>query len=274
MEQNNKWGFLRETQKDAIKAGKDKDTGLHRTGLEEYLQVIFPNVRWEHDKQFGEHNGEKYRIRPDYRNEELKLIIEFDGLQHYSNPDRILKDYQNTQIYKTYGYKVVRIPYFIQLTNEVVENMFGIHVDENLFNPQVPSMGIKGRNSPRYLCREGILRMAKDFLQFPQQYEVNYNALKQAELKGELTGIELLENEVKALSQCEHLHMKKDEFLIDNHIPQCRLLEESLEKSYLLIKAKYENLYKERRFPANTECLWKYNNETFLCPCFKQATTK
>jgi hypothetical protein len=38
----NKWGFLRETSELAKKAGKDKDTGLHRTGLEDYLKVIFP----------------------------------------------------------------------------------------------------------------------------------------------------------------------------------------------------------------------------------------
>ncbi len=37
----NKWGFLRETSDLAKKAGKDADTGLHRTGLEDYLGVIF-----------------------------------------------------------------------------------------------------------------------------------------------------------------------------------------------------------------------------------------
>lgn len=33
----NKWGFLRETNALAKKAGVDKDTGLHRIGLEDYL---------------------------------------------------------------------------------------------------------------------------------------------------------------------------------------------------------------------------------------------
>lgn len=40
----NKWGFLRETSELATKAGKDKDTGLHRTGLDDYLKVIFPDA--------------------------------------------------------------------------------------------------------------------------------------------------------------------------------------------------------------------------------------
>lgn len=48
-----KWGFLRETTEQAKKAGIDKDTGLHRTGLDEYLKAIFPDVSdWVHDKVF------------------------------------------------------------------------------------------------------------------------------------------------------------------------------------------------------------------------------
>ena len=38
------WGFLRETSELAKKAGIDKDTGLVRTGLNEYLDVIFPDT--------------------------------------------------------------------------------------------------------------------------------------------------------------------------------------------------------------------------------------
>ena len=38
------FGFLRESREDALRAGVDEDTGLGRTGLEDYLQVIFPDV--------------------------------------------------------------------------------------------------------------------------------------------------------------------------------------------------------------------------------------
>ena len=43
-----KWGFLRETTALANKAGIDKATGLHRTGLEKYLKVIFPQTNDTH----------------------------------------------------------------------------------------------------------------------------------------------------------------------------------------------------------------------------------
>ena len=61
---NIKWGFLRETDAKAKKAGKDIDTGLHRTGLEVYLKVIFPKIDdWIHDKALGIINGTRYKSR-------------------------------------------------------------------------------------------------------------------------------------------------------------------------------------------------------------------
>lgn len=198
-----KWGFLRETTESAEKAGTDKDTGLIRTRLDEYLKVIFPETKdWLHDKAFGEHNGQKYKIRPDYRSESLKLIIEFDGLPHYKNPNTIEKDYINQKVYENNGYKVVRIPYFIQLSNDVVEKLFGITVKESLFDATIPSLGINGRQSPAYLCPAGIRRMAKEFLEYPEQYQVNLKALKNSDNPA-LSGIDFLEEEIEKLKKEE-----------------------------------------------------------------------
>lgn len=99
----NKFGFLREDKEKALKAGIDAETGLCRTGLDEYLNVIFPNINdWVHDKQIPKElcNGVITKRRPDYRSEKLKLIIEFDGLQHYTNPDVILSDKIGTELYQ------------------------------------------------------------------------------------------------------------------------------------------------------------------------------
>lgn len=115
MKKNNgdaKWGFLRETKAAAQKAGIDRATGLHRTGLDEYLEVIFPEVTdWVHNKGIRQSlGGKRLLIRPDYRSETLKLIVEFDGVQHYTSPEQIRKDVSNTENYKRLGYTVVRIP--------------------------------------------------------------------------------------------------------------------------------------------------------------------
>ena len=191
-----KWGFLRETNDMAKKAGIDKDTGLCRTGLEKYLKVIFPEIHdWVHDKVIDKLvNNKKSKIRPDYRSEKLKLIIEFDGIQHYTKPDIIEKDINNTKIYEKLGYKVVRIPYFIQLSRKAVKTLFDIDVQEELFDETIPSLGIKGQNTPAYLCHAGLKRMADEFSKFPEQYKTNIDFLKKQNVPFR-TGVEFLENE-------------------------------------------------------------------------------
>jgi len=194
-----KWGFLRETNAQAKEAGIDKDTGLHRTGLEDYLQVIFPQVDdWLHDRALGIVDGVNHRSRPDYRSEKFKLIIEFDGLQHYTKPDIIEKDVKNTERYKNIGYKVVRIPYFIQLSNKAVKTLFDVNVSEELFDDAISSLGIKGQNTPAYLCPAGLKRMAEEFKKFPEQYKTNIEFLKKQNDPYK-SGVDFLEKEYNNL---------------------------------------------------------------------------
>lgn len=197
-ENDKKWGFLRETKEKAKKAGLDADTGLCRTGLEEYLYVIFPNITdWVHDKSVKgmDEKGKQSRKRPDYRSETLKLVVEFDGIQHYQDPEKIIEDNYKTSLFQKAGYKVVRIPYFIQLTKKTVKTLFGVDIPNELFDENIPSLGIKGRNTPLYLSPEGIKRMAKEFFEIsPEQYKVNVKALtKQG--GADLTGVNFLEEE-------------------------------------------------------------------------------
>ena len=126
------------------------------------------------------------------------MIIEFDGLPHYTKPDIIYKDAYLTNLYESLGYKVVRIPYFIQLTNKVVEKLFGVSVTESLFDESIPSLGAQGLNTPAYLCPAGIQRMAQEFIDFPEQYRVNVDFLKSQNIPY-LTGVDFLEKEINKL---------------------------------------------------------------------------
>ena len=177
MNDNHIWGFLRETKGAADKAN-ERD-GIFRSGLDEYLGAIFPDVEWEHDTPLDEiYGGRKPRIRPDYWNADKRLIVEFDGIQHYTKPQNIAKDIENTRIYQGLEYKVVRIPYLIQLTNTAVKTLFGVDVEEPLFDGNVPSFEEQGMCNPAYVCVVGLERMAAEFQFFKDQYMVNLNALK------------------------------------------------------------------------------------------------
>lgn len=180
------FGFLRETSELALKAGIDKDFNICRTGLNDYLNVIFPEISdWIHDKTVPnllDLDGRSKRLRPDYRSEELKLIVEFDGLPHYQDPDVIRKDHNSYKLYESNGYKLIRIPYFIQLTNSVVEKLFDRVCNVALFDNSIPSLGLSSKCTPAYLCIDGIKRMAEEYKKFPDQYKINIEYLKNLDI--------------------------------------------------------------------------------------------
>ena len=200
------FGYIRETREMAIEASKKKPDQKY-TGLEDYLKVLYPGVEWIHDKRFGLHGDKNYGIRPDYRSDDEMLIIEFDGLQHYTQPDKIKTDIDNQAIYESFGYKVIRIPYFIQITNEVAREMFGKKVDIKLFDPSLPSMGKEWKNTPAYCCTLGLKRMAKEYRRYPQQYKVNVEHLTTQD-EEILTGVGLL---IDAYNNCYANKDKKGE---------------------------------------------------------------
>ena len=173
------YGYLRETTESAIKAGVDPDTGLQRMGLNEYLAEIFPDVHdWIHDKSITIiKDGKTIKPRPDYRSETLKLIVEFDGVLHFQTPLAVRNDREMTKSYEELGYKVVRIPFFIQLTRDSILKMFGVDMGHEMFDPSVPSFSLKMKCTPAFFCHAGVLRMAEYFIEFPDQFEANLTVL-------------------------------------------------------------------------------------------------
>ena len=276
LKEQKQWGFLRETSVEAKKAGLDKDTGVCRTGLNEYLDVIFPNQKWICNKSCGVRNKHGNLIRPDYRCEGLKLIIEFDGLQHYQDENKIKTDIYNTAQYMKACYKVIRIPYFIQLTNKAIETIFGVKIQEPMFDESVPSMGVKGKNTPSTLCELGLKRMANEFLAFPEQYEVNVNALKSSQRPDE-TGVDLLENEYyKLISSSQILYHASTKqigvgtFLsVDNYEGETTFFYQSLDASKKSVEDKLE-FSRPQEILSRKKCIFFFDNPIF-CKHFAES---
>lgn len=93
--------------------------------LYEALRIIF-NEDFVRDRQVPDSGINK---RPDFRNDKLKLIIEFDGDRHYSLNKNQKSDLLKTKRYTEMGYKVIHIPYFVQLSNPVIKLLFDIDFD-------------------------------------------------------------------------------------------------------------------------------------------------
>lgn len=186
MEQSQKkWGWLRETPDIVKKAGYSKEYDLGYTPMMDYLKVIFPSIKeeeWIQNKKCPNIfvDGKPKTYKPDFRNENLKLIIEVDGLLHYTQEQNVIGDREHNKAYLDAGYKLVRIPYFIQLSNNAVRKLFDVNVEEPLFDENIPSIPTpKNKGIPTQLCSEGLRRMAEEFHAFPEQYKVNLESLKE-----------------------------------------------------------------------------------------------
>lgn len=157
--------------------------------LNKCLEKLFPNDIFIHNK-FIKNNNEfvlnsfGQKIRPDYFCEKLNLIIEYDGYQHYTKPDVILKDEENTIILRKMGYKVIRIPFYVQLDSKNIEYFFKIKYNYNLYNMCFDS-GFKHPKItlPSEFCELGLIRFYNELWKFPSQtvlsiiYSLGYRLL-------------------------------------------------------------------------------------------------
>lgn len=115
-----------------------------------------------HNKQFPNH-----KFRPDYRNDELKLIVEFDGILHFTNSKRLIDDILRDIICYKLGYTVIRIPYFIDISKESIEYFFNINVN---YTQKFPHGFInKGIVLPSDFCYLGYLRFLRLLSNIPEK---------------------------------------------------------------------------------------------------------
>lgn len=120
---NFKYGSLREK---SVNANRCEST------LSEWMNYLFPNEGIIFDTiipdeaQMNRGAEEFHRYRPDVRIERLNLVVELDGINHFQSVKVIMSDRDKDEFLTSLGYKVIRIPFFIQLTTEIIEYYFGI----------------------------------------------------------------------------------------------------------------------------------------------------
>lgn len=133
---------------------------LTESSLIEFLRTIDKNGI--HNKAF-----KPYKFRPDYVSEKYKFIVEFDGYLHYTKSKVCLTDIRKDEIYINEGYKIIRIPYFIQLDAAVMKYLFSDYIT-NIYDFSVYPHGFIDNKAvlPADYCTLGIKRYYEDLEKF------------------------------------------------------------------------------------------------------------
>jgi len=107
------------------------------------------------------------RFRPDYHSEAHKLVVEFDGDQHYRSSRIVLGDGERDAFFTENGFRVIRIPYFVQLSRAVITHLFRdiAHTTSDFLN--FPHGFIASTVvMPADFCELGIARFEDDLKRF------------------------------------------------------------------------------------------------------------
>lgn len=151
---------------------KLKNAYLTELRVGDYLRLLFPNVEWIHDKKIPNIQAQ---FRPDYRSEELKLVVEFDGYHHYTRASIILADQNKNRVLTALGYKVIRIPYFMQMSPATVKYWFNIDVT---FDQQYKHGFIDWRAElPASFCELGIAKFTNQLLALHNSQDTNISQI-------------------------------------------------------------------------------------------------
>jgi very-short-patch-repair endonuclease len=121
------------------------------------------------------------RFRPDYHSEAHKLVVEFDGDQHYRSARVILGDAKRDAFFTENGFRVIRIPYFIQLSRAVITDLFRdiAHTTSDFLN--FPHGFIASTVvMPADFCELGIARFEDDLKRFGYISEDILQSLREA----------------------------------------------------------------------------------------------
>jgi len=124
------------------------------------------------------------------------ILVEFDGDQHYSNIDTIKRDMiKNTIIDNSHLYsRIIRIPYFVQLTTEVFSHLF--QKDNVIIDQDYPHGFIdKKAKLPSNYCSHGELKFLEDLERFSYIKEDILDSLKRGAVDRDyIVGIGMLKN--------------------------------------------------------------------------------
>jgi hypothetical protein len=127
--------------------------------LGDILITLYPSNEFIHNRVVP---NSGLKNRPDYRCDDLMLIVEFDGHYHFTSPKTILADVKKDVVYASMGYKIIRVPYFIQINRWSAGLFFDSNYCDKLKVEDFPH-GFITLNSvlPASYCSMGVVLFEK-----------------------------------------------------------------------------------------------------------------
>ena len=155
---------------------------LNENNFEEIvLRKLFPEENWIHNKKIP---NSAINSRPDFRNDNLMLIVEFDGYRHYTQCKVFFKDRDNQAEYERLGYKVIRWPYWIQpneRTTAILFNGFNCNFKQHFIDDKSGFVSkVQSCILPEDFCEAGLVRFYNQIFEFDDETikEVIYSIIE------------------------------------------------------------------------------------------------
>lgn len=168
-------------ESDGLRQGPTKatDVQLNANDMGSILMRLYPDfVLPQKQGYLRDNNGVLVRtksghmVQPDFVLENHKLLVEVDGqnyrVGHYTSAKTCIGDLEKDEIYKELGWKVVRIPAYIQLDRDMVKFLFGLDCYEDLY-PACHQHGFLHEqiSLPADFCSLGLDRFYKEMDSWP-----------------------------------------------------------------------------------------------------------
>jgi hypothetical protein len=108
--------------------------------------------------------GSRRRWDMAYRSTDGTVVVEYEGDPHYWNSIRIKIDREKDRAAADSGYRVVRFPYWIQLTSETLGHYFGLSAE---IKQDFPHGFITTKLFPASFCELGVERFERELQALP-----------------------------------------------------------------------------------------------------------
>ncbi|MET4808241.1 hypothetical protein [Limibacillus sp. MBR-115] len=138
------------------------DGYLVQKKLEDALKAIVGNSAWEGRELLVP--GTRRRWDMAYELGSKVTVVEFDGDAHYRDPLKMKVDNEKDVTARSLGYKVVRMPYWVQLTNQTLQHYFGLSAE---IYQDFPHGFIATKLFPASYCEMGIERFERELSSLP-----------------------------------------------------------------------------------------------------------